>query len=67
MQSQTSVLFVLTPGVEEAFFTLARYFFISDTFRDIKKRLIDTAGKEEKTSGAVNVNQKASVGVAGCC
>ncbi|KAJ3254504.1 GTP-binding protein [Boothiomyces macroporosus] len=46
-------------GVEEAFFTLAR---------DIKKRLIDTAGKEEnKNSGNVNVNQKATATQSSCC
>jgi Ras-related protein Rab-8A len=46
-------------GVEEAFFTLAR---------DIKKRLIDTAGKDDgKTAGNVNVNQKQNATTGSCC
>jgi Ras-related protein Rab-8A len=46
-------------GVEEAFFTLAR---------DIKKRLIDTAGKEDgKGNGNVNVSQKPSTATQSCC
>jgi hypothetical protein len=47
------------PGVEEAFFTLAR---------DIKKRLIDTAGKDDgKNAGNVNVNQKQNAAQGSCC
>ena len=46
-------------GVEEAFFTLAR---------DIKKRLIDTAGKDDgKVGGNVNVNQKQNATQSSCC
>ncbi|KAI8902489.1 ras family-domain-containing protein [Globomyces pollinis-pini] len=46
-------------GVEEAFFNLAR---------DIKKRLIDTAGKEEAKNNTVNVNQKpGGAAQGGCC
>ena len=45
-------------GVEEAFFILAR---------DIKKRLIDTAGKDDASKGNVNVNQKQSATQGSCC
>jgi Ras-related protein Rab-8A len=49
---------MINPGVEEAFYNLAR---------DIKKRLIDTAGKEEQAKGNINVNQKQGAAPGGCC
>ena len=61
-------------GVEEAFFTLARYARLaihpSNTLlisRDIKKRLIDTAGKDDPKNANVSITQKTNGASSSCC
>jgi Ras-related protein Rab-8A len=56
-------------NVEEAFFSLARYIYVKTflTYRDIKKKLIDSAASTPGGGSNVHLDNKAQTRSGGCC